>query len=563
MYLERGLQPRLQGAIESAPLVIVEGARSVGKTYLVDYAVRQGWLAEVRSFLNPADLDAARTAPRDFVFKLPHGTAIDEVQLCEDILLPVKERVERAKPGSLLLTGSTRLRRDQLGGSDPLAGRVGSPLQLGPLTLGERDGQPVQLVTQLFESEPSSIEVGLATARSDLIELVQQVGMPGMRTVEHSMQEDMAGAYIRQVTSLSNFESLDIRRVGQLARFLAGRTSSLVNVSKFAQEAELDRLTVEKYMARLEEALVIHRLPGWRRSKDKSETERPKIHFFDVGIACAAARMSPATLTQDMGRLVESLVVTELIRQCQWLQPVPECFHWRRDQRDEIDLVIERHDGQVICIEVKTAELVQASDFRAIDEFRRAHPTEFHRGFVFYSGTHVLPFGEARWAVPFAALRASTRRKPVSTALAGAVAAARKRQRAAMRSELPESAVAAEREADRSEAALREVELQLEELAASLSSYETRVEQSHGHPAVRFLRVRPRGIEGSWSNLVNVQIDVDASEIRASTIDGNPSNRVREPFDDRPVREIIAAVLALAAEDIGAALAALDVKFGL
>lgn len=561
MYLARGLQTRLQRAIASAPLVILEGARSVGKTYLVDHAVREGWLTEIRSFLNPAELDAARTAPRDYVFELPHGTAIDEVQICEDILLPVKERVEQSGPGSLLLTGSTRLRRDQLGGSDPLAGRVGSPLHLGPLTLGEREGQPVQVVAQLFGNDPSSITVGRATARSDLIDLVQQVGMPGMRTVESTMQDDMAGAYLRQVTSLSNFESLDIRRVGQLARFLAGRTSTPVNVQRFHQEVGFERRTIEKYMARLEEALIIHRLPGWRRSKAKSETERAKVHFFDVGIACSAARMQPALQSQDLGQLVESLVVTELIRQCQWLWPTPRCYHWRRSQRHEVDLVIENHEGRAVCVEVKTSERVQASDFSAIDEFRRAYPAEFQRGFIFYSGTHVLPFGDDRWAIPFAALRAPKETAAKPTALNELVAATRVRERAILRRELNEAHIDTQRQQERQQAVVREVEVQLEQLASSLSSYDTIVEPSKGHAAVRFLRLRPTGIEGAWSNLVNVQVDV--SEIRASTVDGKQSDRLREPFDDRPPSEIVAALLAGAAKDIGAALAALDIEFGL
>jgi len=566
MYLARGLQPRLKRALESAPLVILEGARSVGKTYLVDYAVREGWLSDVRSFLNPTDLDAARTAPRDYVFKLPHGTAIDEVQLCEAILLPVKERVERSGPGSLLLTGSTRLRRDQLGGSDPLAGRVGSPLQLGPLTLGERDGQPIQLITQLFESEPTSIQVGEATSRSDLIDLVQQVGMPGMTTTEHTMQDDMAGAYIRQVTSLSNFESLDIRGVNQLARFLAGRTSSLVNVNKFAQEAEFERPTVEKYMARLEEALVIHRLPGWRRSKDKSETARAKIHFFDVGIACAAAKMSPATQTQDLGRLVESLVVTELIRQCHWLQPAPDCFHWRRRQRDEIDLVIENHQGQVVCIEVKTAELVQASDFRAMDEFRHAHPTEFHRGFVFYSGTHVLPFGEDRWAIPFAALRPRIENETGSESLGATVATIRARERDRRHSEKLEATAERDRLNNQHDLAQREAEVQLSELGTSLDGYvaavEATIEVPLGPPVID-LNVWPREHTRSagWESVLRITL----GEIRIgiSVIGQGQASTFEELIEDRPVSEVVSTLLASAAEAIGARIAELDLRFGL
>lgn len=405
MYLRRGLERKLRQSLETAPLVILEGARAVGKTRLVDHAIEQGWLTTHRSFLQPAELYAARAAPRDYIFNQPHGTAIDEAQLCEAILLPIKERVESSQPGALLLTGSTRLRRDELGGSDPLAGRVGSPLQLGPMTLGEREGTPIQLVDQLFDSEPTSITIGSQITRSDLIGTVQQLGLPGMSSSSGADRNDRASAYLVDVTSLSSFESLDVRGVGQLARFLGGRTSTMVNISQFSQATELSRPSVEKYLARLEEALVVHRLRGWRRSKDKSETDRPKIHFFDTGVASAVARMKPGNESQDLGRLAESFVVTELIRQGRWLPVVPDYYHWRRNDREEVDLVIEDAAGRTVCVEVKSSERVQEGDFRGIDAFRRSHAELFHRGFIFYSGTTVLSFGDNRWAVPIASLR--------------------------------------------------------------------------------------------------------------------------------------------------------------
>jgi len=395
--------------------VILEGARATGKTWLVGHAIEQGWLRETRSFSDQTELNAARAAPRDYVFGLPHGTAIDEAQLCEDILLPIKERIETNQVGALLLTGSTRLRRDALGGSDPLAGRVGSPLHLAPLTIGERSGEPVHLVGQLFDERPESIEISTPITRTDLVELVLEPGLPAFVTdLSGSARDDRARAYLDQVTSLSSFASVDVQRVGQLARYLAGRTSTTVNINQFASDVELARQSVTKYLAHLEEALVVVRLPGWRRAKDKSETDRAKLHFFDAGIACAAARMRPGEQDDDLGRLVETLLVTDLVRQSSWLSDPPSCYHWRYKNRDEVDLILEDSAGRAVCVEAKAAENVTAKDFRGIDAFRERHPEAFHRGFVFYSGRSVQPFGSDRWAIPFAALRRSAREPRIS-----------------------------------------------------------------------------------------------------------------------------------------------------
>lgn len=563
MYLPRGLEGRLERSLATVPLVILEGARATGKTRLIEHVIESGWLSGVRSFLDPAELQAAKAAPRDYVFGLPHGTAIDEAQLCEEILLPVKERIESSKPGALLLTGSTRLRRDELGGSDPLAGRVGRPLHLGPLTLGERGGEPLHLVQQLFDSEPRSISVGTSIARTDLIELVQEPGLPGLFVADSTARSEMARAYIAQATTQSSFASVDVQRVNQLARYLAGRTSTMVNVSEFGKAVELNRSSVDKYLAHLEEALVIVRLPGWRRSKDKSETDRAKVHFFDAGTAAATAQMLPGTQDGDLGRLTETLLVTDLVRQAQWLTEPPSCYHWRRSDRDEVDLVLEWSDGRTVCVEVKVAESVDTTDFRGIDQFREHHPKSFHRGFVFYSGNNVQPFGENRWAIPFGALRPSQRGRdddPVAAVVAK-LAVKRRALDGAGGEPLTKTLVEGE--------ALR----QLGVLGDSLEDFDA---DARLLPSEVVLHVRPvgqratdvfgevAGHTGDPMRLITVRVSDDTQEVtgtvqtRHGTWGRNPA---REPFDARPPREIVASLLDALVDDLAEELARLGAEF--
>lgn len=154
----------------------------------------------------------------------------------------------------------------------------------------------------------------------------------------------------------------------------------------------------------LTEALLIRQLPGWRQSKDKSETARQKVHFFDSGLAAALGQLRPATSDQDLGRLVETFLVSELARQAEWLPQPPRLFHWRQGNRHEVDLILESDDDTIVCIEVKSNENITAEDFSGIDAFKRAHPRRRVRGVTFSTGNHVLPFGDDRWVVPYGAL---------------------------------------------------------------------------------------------------------------------------------------------------------------
>ena len=413
-YLDRGLWPETVRQLQQRPLVILEGARGTGKTSFGQELVRAGVMAEFRSFTDPGQLDAVKAAPFDYVANLPHGTVIDEAQLHEPVTLAIKSLIDQDRtPGRFLLTGSTRMKRNALGGSDPFAGRVGEPLRLDPLTIGERHGLPTTVIDALFD-DPAGLVVGPPLGRSDLADLIGQSGLPALATMsDRAVAVDLARGYIPLVMSAQAFENRKVQKLNSLARYIAGRTATLVNVSDFARKAELSRNTVHEYLTLLQEALLVHLLPAWRSSKDKSETDTPKVHFFDTGVVVATARLRPAREPEALGPLTETLIVTELRAQAQWSPRVIDCYHWRLGNRYEVDLVLEdAQSGDLVAIEVKTNEAVESSDFNGIRALRSTTPNRSVTGIVLHPGRTILPHGNDLWALPIATLWADAPSRP-------------------------------------------------------------------------------------------------------------------------------------------------------
>ncbi len=534
-YLPRGLEDRLRAKLGVEPVVVLEGARATGKTSLVQQAVSQGWLTESRSFADQTELAAASAAPQDYVRQLPFGTAIDEAQLCEPITLAIKTLIdEDPTPGRFLLTGSTRLRRNALGGSDPLAGRTGRPRVLAPMTLGERVGAPVNIVDDLFDREPSELDIGELLSRSGLVDAIKQPGLPAMVSLDASTQAERAQSYVPSVTSLQAFESRNIAGVNSLARYLASRTSTLVNNADFAAGAEVSRPTVAEYLSLLEEALLINRLPGWRRSKDKSETDKAKIHFFDTGVAAALSRTDLSRDPQALGRLAETLVINEMSAQSSWCERPPDLYHWRQ-RRDEVDLVLEHPDGRVVCVEVKSAESVGLDDFRGIDAFRRKNHEVFHRGFVFYTGASVAPFGDERWAIPFAALRTMQPEQPLSDPIADAVASIAGQREAGLRETVERNT--------RRDDFIKAIDRALDQLGSSLDG-------------IDLVRSRPTQ-QKLWGTLSGTGADSGLGQVLQfrfhktnQTVDvlvgGKGVQSLQTSLDQRAADEIVAELLAVA-----------------
>ncbi len=71
--------------------------------------------------------------------------------------------------------------------------------------------------------------------------------------------------------------------------------------------------------------------------------------MVDSGVAARLLRLSaarlatlePAALTQ-LGHLLETFVVGEILKQASWSDAVAGSGHWRTHDGDEVDLVIQR-----------------------------------------------------------------------------------------------------------------------------------------------------------------------------------------------------------------------------
>lgn len=127
----------------------------------------------------------------------------------------------------------------------------------------------------------------------------------------------------------------------------------------------------------------------------------------DPSFVAAALPVDPTLLMQNsdaFSRLLETFVATELVRVLGWSTTSAQLFHWRENDRHEVDLVIERRDGSLIGIEVKAARSATEAHTSGLRRFRERYPSRFVRGFVLHSGDTTTRFDDEIWALPFSAL---------------------------------------------------------------------------------------------------------------------------------------------------------------
>jgi len=185
--VERAIAPSVLAALADTPVVVVNGARQVGKTTLVARLDYQG-SSEVISLDDTANRDAAREDPRAFVSRSVDTLVVDEAQLEPGLFRAIKAEVDRdRRPGRFLLTGSARL-LSAPDMADALVGRV-EIIELWPFSQGELAGFADNFVDLLFTA-PRELIHGSDMRRPDLIE---RIATGGSRTSSPARQRGVVG----------------------------------------------------------------------------------------------------------------------------------------------------------------------------------------------------------------------------------------------------------------------------------------------------------------------------------------------------------------------------------
>ena len=134
--------------------------------------------------------------------------------------------------------------------------------------------------------------------------------------------------------------------------------------------------------------------------------KRPKWFATDASLLANILSWNEDEVYLDQsrnGKLIETWVYQQLAAMAD-VGGTYGISHYRDGKKREIDFVVERDDGNLLGIEVKSGA-VGSSDFSNLKWFAAniAKGTPF-TGIVVHSGKDVLPFGDGFYAVPFAAL---------------------------------------------------------------------------------------------------------------------------------------------------------------
>ncbi len=403
MYIARTLESFVLRATQQFPVVLLTGARQVGKTTLLRH-LSQGERSYV-TLDDPLVLSLARADPALFMQRFPPPVLIDEIQYATALLPYIKIIADRAgQSGLFWLTGSQQFHLMQ-GVSESLAGRVGVMHLLG-LSRREIMGQAAEV--RPFLPTPAELQLrsqaGSQLTLKDLYRLIWRGSLPAIALNDTVERDLFYGSYVQ--TYLQR-DVRDLARVGDEMAFLrflraaAARTGQLLNLTDLARDADVTPNTAKNWLSILQTAAIAYLLEPYHTNVTQRLVKTPKLYFLDTGlVAYLTEWASPETLEAGAmsGAIFETWIIAELLKSYWHTGRRPPFYYYRDKDQREIDLLLMQ-DGVAYPLEIKKTASPSRDDIRHFVALERIG-LPLGSGGVICLATEPLPLTATAQSIP-------------------------------------------------------------------------------------------------------------------------------------------------------------------
>ena len=381
-YRPRLIEARVRAVAAHFPVVLVVGARQVGKTTLV----RRLFGDDARSFVfDPVhDPYGAREDPELFLSQHAPRIILDEVQYAPDLLPVIKRRVDEDRsPGQYILTGSQNLALLRQV-SESLAGRVGV-VELEPMSLAERHGeaQAGGWLTDWLNGESDRLLGRSRVQRGDdesIARMLWRGGFPGLLDWPDELVPEFFDSYLRTYVERDVRVLGDLQAQTEFTRFLGlcgALSGQEVNRAKLGRDVNVTPQTATRWLGLLQATFLWQQLPAFAGNAVKRLSQTPKGYLGDSGLAAHLQRLpGPDSLEVSplLGLLFETHVVGEIRKLVASMAPRPALYHWRSHGGAEVDLLLD-WAGTLYPIEIKRSSQVSRRDERGFRALRETYPS--------------------------------------------------------------------------------------------------------------------------------------------------------------------------------------------
>lgn len=375
-YIQRAALQQLEVLLEPNKVLVLLGARRVGKTQLIRTYLQQHPNQKTLQ-LNGDDLSDVRlledrsVANYQRLLSSIELLVIDEAQNIPDIGLCLKLIVDQIPEIKVLATGSSMF---------DLSNRLGEPL------VGRKN--------TLFLYPLAQLELSKTENYKETQEKLEQRLLYGSYPeLEQYTTAEQKQRYLNAIVNdyllkdILTFDGIrNSAKIYDLLRLVALQLGKEVSLQELGNQLQLSKNTVERYLDLLSKVFVLFKIEGFSRNLRKEITKTSRWYFYDNGIRNALlSNFQPLSLRSDTGELWENYLVSERIKKRAYTGMNTRNHFWRTYDQQELDW-LEADGDNLKAFEFKWSETKTGKIPKA---FGKAYP---EAGYLCVNRTNYLDF---------------------------------------------------------------------------------------------------------------------------------------------------------------------------
>jgi uncharacterized protein len=331
--IKRDIEDRLENWLFKGKVIILYGARQVGKTTLAKKLLRK--YANQSAYFNCEIIGVKQALEKEDPLALRNFLGegnffiLDEAQKINNIGLILKLLIDSYPKIQIIATGSSSFDlANQI--SEPLTGRA-LEFTLYPFSWQE--------IKSIFPQQSKDSVLEKCLIYGSYPEIAQS-GQEEAR----QLLDNLSSKYLyKDILIYDRIKKPNL--LISLLQYLALQIGQEVSINELANQLRCSRDTVVNYLDILEKSFIIFRLRAYSRNHRKEIAKKQKIFFVDLGIRNSIiSRYNNLNVRDDIGFLWENFCLSERFKKLQTKNINCQKYFWRTQDKKEIDYLEEHND---------------------------------------------------------------------------------------------------------------------------------------------------------------------------------------------------------------------------